>query len=183
MSVLSSLGASIAQVIVGSVTPDDSSAVHVPQTDAFFTDFEVNSRYEECPNVYMAGNTSSAPYRGSTVSFFQLASKTVLWIVDWTALRLGKQPLVPSKNPADSNWVFLYATPETEKVVTAPDGVTPLYRISGTYVYGHKNPPEDIYTLVTYPRPPWLPDTFDRTQPSSMQTQGLMNYVRSKQKS
>lgn len=175
MSVLGSVGASLAQVFIGNVTVEDSLAQHVPQTDSIFTDYEVESRYEERPNVYMMGVTSPNGFQGNTTAFVQLAATTVLWVVNWTGLRLGKQPLIPSKDPGDPNWIFLYSSPETQKVTTGPDQVTPLYRISGTYVYGRVNSPSDIFSLVTYPRAPWIPDVFDRTQPTTYQTQNLMN--------
>ena len=52
--------------------------------------------------------------------------------------------------------------PEARMVTVGPDGVTPLYRISGTYVYGCTDPSDDVFSDVVYPRPPWLIDAFDR---------------------
>jgi hypothetical protein len=52
-----------------------------------------------------------------------------------------------------------------------------LYRISGTYFYGHKNPSEKTFPDMVFPRPAWAEDGYDRSVPSSILQQGIINRV------
>ena len=161
-----------ATVITGVVTDDVAAEFRsqfvLPKNNSdVFTDYQVRNRYEENPHRYMAGISSPNGFQGSRAAFFQLAYPTILWICDWTACRWNTIPEIPPKDAEDDNWVFLFAVPETvSPVLDAVGGVARLYRISGTYVYGHKNPP-DVFDLVNFPRPPWMQDNFQRTVPSS----------------
>lgn len=151
-----------ATVAVGQIAFDDSAGRFIPnqEDDGVFTDYAIIHRYENDGHVYMAGITSPGGFQGNKAAFFKLAANTLLWIADWTAMRVGRQPTIPKPTDlADSNWVLLDRIPETVNVVFGPDGVTPVYRISGTYVYGHKNPSNDVFDDVRYGRPPWADTT------------------------
>ncbi|MDO8671337.1 MAG: hypothetical protein Q7O66_07885 [Dehalococcoidia bacterium] len=151
-----------AQVVVSPVPADGNSANFIEAIEAagVFTDYRIIHRYENDGHVYMAGITSPGGFQGNKAAFFKLASDTLLWIADWTAARLGSQPEVPKPTAlADQNWVLLDRIIEVRNVVVGPDGVSPLYRITGTYVYGQKSPSDDVFDDVEYPKPPWLDST------------------------
>lgn len=163
-----------ATVVIGTVTLEDSSAKFDSNIVAdIFTDTTIVNRYEKDRHIYMGGVTDPNGFQGNSVSFVQLCSPTLLWICDWTIASFRSQPSVPSPTPGDANWVLMDDHWEPHKITTAADGTTPLYRISGTYVYGHKNPNADTVNNIAFPRPPWLQDAFDRSMPSSKLTTGL----------
>lgn len=168
-----------ATVTVGTVSPDDNDADYADLGSDFdiFTDYEINSRYESDKHRYMAGITSPGGFQSNSVAFFQLASPTLLWIVDWTAAKFNSQPEIPapliSPGFGGINWILMDEHYEPAKIAVASDGVTPIYRISGTYVYGHQNPDPQVLKNVAFGRPPWLEDVFDRTMPTSKWTQNL----------
>lgn len=149
----------VAQVVVAPVPEDDNLAkfIEAPDAAGVFTDYRIVHRYENDGHVYMAGITSPGGFQGNKAAFFKLASNTLLWVADWTAARLGSQPEIPKPTSlANQNWILLDRIPEVRNVVVGPDGVSPLYRITGTYIYGHKSPSDDVFDDVEYPRPPWL---------------------------
>lgn len=151
-----------ADVIIGQVQFDDAAAKFIPNNnqEGVYTDYHVIHRYESDRHTYMAGITSPGGFQNSKAAFFRLAAPTLLWIADWTALRFGDQPKAPDPyNLTNANWILLDVIPETKNIVVGPDGITPVYRISGVYVYGHKNPSDDVFDDVQYPRPPWLDST------------------------
>ena len=95
-------------------------------------------------------------------------------IADWTAAKLKAQPEVPS-TANGNNWILLRDNYQPAAIVIGPDGQTPLYRISGTYVYGCKNP--NILTIqdITFPLPPFInPAGLDRTMPINKLKPGLI---------
>lgn len=131
----------------------------------FFTDFRVSNRYEYDKHIYMAGLTSPNPNSlFPTSTFFQMSAPTMLWIADWTAARRNDIPTIPEPDPDPaSGWVLLDTHYETAEISTAGDGITPFYRITGTYVYGATRPnPTRPMTFVNFGRPPWLADVFQR---------------------
>ena len=169
-----------ATVTIGEVPLDDNGAFYAPLAAeeeglALFTDYEVNNRYEKDNHVYMMPIASPGGFQGHSVSFVQLASATLLWISDWTAARLLKQPVAPDPTVSDGNWILLDVHLEPGMVTVGPDGATPLYRISGTYVYGHVNPSRDIANNVSFSRPPWLEDVFDRSMPLDKLAKGIID--------
>lgn len=137
---------------------------------AGITDYKVTMRYEGHPNIYMMANTvpgefSSPDVLPFSVSFVQLATQTLLWTVYWTACRWKMKPPIPNPNqPSDSDWVFMGKHLEPGMVGVGPDGVTLIYRISGTYFYGHKNPREDIQDNTNFSCAPWLDNTVPYVQ-------------------
>lgn len=143
------------------------------------THYQIRNRYHRDLGIYMNGVTSPNGFSGNSTAFFQLYAPTLLWIVDWTACRAGEDPDIPNPTPLDTNWILLDVMPQTTMIVLAGDGETPLFRISGRYVYACKNPDANVYENVQYGRPPWIQDVVDRTVTASKLTQGLINIVNS----
>lgn len=157
-----------ATIVFGEVTiTEDAKYIPEKQTGSVFSDYMIINRYERDNHIYMMGIASPSGFQGNTAAFVQLASPTMLWICDWTAAKLGSIPSVPDQNVSDPRWVLLDVLPELSQVVVAPDGKTPLYRISGTYVYGCLKPSTNAFDDVVFPRPPWLDDFTTRTVPQS----------------
>ncbi len=128
---------------------------------AIWADYEISNRYEYHPNILMNGVTSPAPFQGASVSFVQIAAPTLLLVCDWTCARLAKMPIAPSTTCPD-DWIFMWASPETAPVNVGPDAETPIYRISGVYVFGHKNPGDTVFANINFPRLPYILDEFTR---------------------
>lgn len=144
------------------------------QVAGLFTDYEINNRFVSDLSRFMAGITSPDGFQGASAAFFQLARPRLLWVCDWTACRLNTPPEIPDPESQDPNWILLGRTPaETAKIIVLPDGKTPVYRISGTYVYGHTNPNAKPHKDIFWGRPPWLQDSFERSLADGKLMQGL----------
>lgn len=156
----------------GTITLGTQTAFNSP-TGGIWNDYVCRQRYESDKHTYMAGITSPGGFQSASVAFFRLANTTLLRIVDWTAYKTGTQPEIPSSIPLDTNWVILDEFYEPAEVTIPADGSQPCYRISGTYIYGHKNPAAVVVNNINYARPPWVQDIFDRTMPTSKLQQNL----------
>lgn len=156
-------------VVIADVPVDDNDAKVVnPDSDFdIYDSYKINNRYINPQRRHMLGVSSPAGFNGQSAAFVQLAAQTLLWIADWTALKKNNKPKIPDPTPADDNWVLLakYYTPAM--VIPNPADMTiPLFRISGTYVYGRKNPSAEVLVDTTFPRPPWVQDITDWRHPT-----------------
>jgi hypothetical protein len=176
----------ITSIMVGDIEPDDEEADFISNAGGgtgVWQDYYITSSYEGNPHVYMMGVTSPGGFStnldangnpiAATVAFVQLVSKTLLWVVDWTAARWKDKPVIPNKQSQDPNWVLLDERLEPVMETRGPDGDTPLYRISGTYVYGHLAPNTDTLRNANFPRPPWLEESNKRKLQDMPVAQGL----------
>lgn len=165
-------------VAVGPVSFDDNDALfnNTGSSATMFTDYMIRNSYEEDPHTYMLGISSPQGFQGDKVAFVQLASTTLVLVCRWTGCRYNEQPIVPQADPEDDNLVVLYRSPVTVSVTTGPDGVTPLYRISGTYVYGVRNPDPTLLNNVSFGLDPRYLDNFagGRTMPTRYEDPTLM---------
>lgn len=144
-----------AVISVGTVTADGFDSQFIGSIDqaSIFTDYQIFNRYESDRHVYMMPIASPTGFAGGSAAFVQLAAPTLLWIADWTAARTNRKPVIPPPEfLADPNWILLDVMPETAMVNLTADGATPLYRISGCYIYGHRNPSNDVFVHVRYGR-------------------------------
>jgi hypothetical protein len=164
-------------VTVSDITDFTNDAAYKEPADqgaSVFTDYAVQTSFMSDPHTYMLGITSPDGFQGASVAFCQLAATTLLWTADWTASRYKTQPQIPDPNLGAADWVFLGARMEPAMITVAADGLTPLYRISGTYLYGKKNPSSQMTSDFLFPLPPWLEDVFDRTMPADRLQQGII---------
>lgn len=167
-------GSTPAVVVIADIPASDNFALFQTNDGEVWTDYIINSRYEKDYHRYMLGVSSPSPPTGiGSVAVVQLANPTLIRIDDWTAAKWNRQPEIPNPVSQDANWVLLDEIVEPAMVTLGPDGATPLYRISGTYVYAHLNPSTTTVNNVIFSRPPWLIDQVDRTMPSSKLTGGL----------
>lgn len=172
--------AAVAQIAVGNVSVSDNDAKWSDIAiggDGIITDYQINGHYEKDGKRYMAGVSSPDGFRGNAAAFFQLAAPTLLWIVDWTAAKWGAQPEVPDPDGlVNSDWILLDDMYQPVSIVIGADGVSPFYRLSGTYVYGCRRPSDKTIDDIIFGRPPWLQDVFDRTMPRAKLMEGLSTY-------
>ena len=163
-------------VVYGQVTPNESPGNFNTDVNTFWEDYMIVNRYERDNHIYMGGMTSPTAFQGSSVAFYQLSAPTLLWMADWTASQWLSSPVIPDTLTGDSNWVLLDITNiEAAMLGISPDGQSNLYRLSATYVYGHRNPNPTVWYNLSYPRPPWLKDVYDRTIPVANLTQSLID--------
>lgn len=131
---------------------------------AMWSECQIRNEFEYDFHRYMAGITTPSSFQGATAAFFQLAAPTLLWICDWTVCRVSKAPDIPNDTPADDDWIILDKHMEPANIDLTDDRKTPIYRISGTYVYGHQNPGDQdaILNLMNFSRPPWISTEIER---------------------
>lgn len=174
------INAVAASVIIATEIPPDNFDVNFvlddDPKDSFWTDFRCRNRYEKDGHLYMMGLSSPLGLQGQTCAFVQLTAPTLLWVADWTAARVGLPPRVPSpsvllKNP---NWVLLDEHYEPTALTLVADGTLPLYRLSGTYVYGHKKPDANTVLNLSFARPPWVDESLDRGLSTGLLTPDLI---------
>lgn len=161
------------------VSMDDTQSALVDDGmpgDFTWGDYVIKNHYEKDGHRYMLPVTSPTGLNGTTVSFVQLGSPTLLWISDWTASRAGTKPYIPPPLANDPDWILLDEHLEPEMIVVVGDAQTPVYRISGTYVFGHTNPSANLNDNCNWARPPWLDNSyFDRTIPADLYQTNLID--------
>ena len=164
-----------AKITVGNVSlqKGDTKYNVPPNSDSVTTDTQIFSRYEKDRGIFAAGVSSPDGCKGDSVAFFQLFSPVLLWVVDWTSCKAGSKPEVPDPTSKDPNWILLDELWEPSMMTLMPDGHTPLFRLSGTFIYGCKNPKAKTNKDVSFPRPPWIQDVFDRKVEDNLLQQGL----------
>ncbi len=164
----------VATVVTGDVPFDGSQPVSKDGDGAPYADCTSVNRYDVDKQIFMLPVSSPDGFNGDTAAFVQLAAPTEIWMHDWTVARLEGRPNVPDPTPEDPNWVFLRATPELHVIGLAPGSESPLYRISGTYVYGRKTAPDSFYQTVVYPVQQAVEkDAFPRTVTANQLEKGL----------
>lgn len=170
------------QVVIRPVPFDDQNAKYKdgPDDGSIIADYRIFNRYERDLHRHMLGVTSpggspDAAGTAGSVAFVQLANPTLLWVSRWTVCQSSKQPPIPDPESADPNWVLLDDHLETVNVTVGPNGETPIYRISGTYVYGCRNPDRKLIHNINFALPPYLENVFDRTVPDNALTQNIIN--------
>lgn len=162
----------------------DTSAVYNVsnnESSATWEDYYIRNDYIKNGNIYVMGNTAQNPsaLSQSSVSFVQLAKPILIWVCDWTVERSQIKPTIPDPASQDPNWVLLDEVLQPEAIDVNADGVSPIYRISGTYYYGHINPDSKTINNINYPRFPWYDSgTFSQTIDPDQLKQGLSDIPR-----
>lgn len=168
----------VAQVTFGPITPDDEAAKYEDasaEPSAIYPHYTAHNYFERDHHRYIMPIASPYGFKGASAAFVQLAQSTLVLVSNWTVLRAKIFPQAPDPDLSDSDWVLLDEHYNLPSITVIGDGVTPLYRISGTYVYGHKNPSSLTSDELVFPRPPWLKDEFARIVPHSIFQQGLID--------
>ncbi len=166
-----------ATVTFGQVTAGNDQAGRVKaRPGGVFTNYGIKNSYEKDTHTYMAGVSSPNGFNGQKAAFFQLYTDTLVLVCRWTAVRWGKQPIIPSEKPSNQNLQYLYGHVETMNVTTGPNWNTALYSINGTYVYGFKTFDPALLNNVSFALDPRFQDTFTngRNMPVSLEDITLM---------
>lgn len=147
--------------------------------DGIWNEYLIEEVYEQDRRTYQLPLCHPRGFRGATAAFVQLAAPTLVCCVDWTAAKMGAMPEAPNPDMvavnvlraggigvggagvqgvldavrANTPWVLLDAWVEPAAPAFAADGQTPLYRLSGTYFYGHKDPADNVFEDVWWPYP------------------------------
>lgn len=144
-------------------------------TEGVWTDYQVANRYVHSEQNYMLPVASPSGFQGNSVAFVQLASPTTLLVVDWSAAKWAVVPTAPDPNTYQTGWVILHEFVNPAMKVLAADGVTPFYRLNGTYVYGKQNPNSNVFQDVTFPQPPWMLPVGVRNIPPNTLQKGIID--------
>lgn len=158
MSELNSLVAGTAQQIsLGPpVAPTDANALYTDEDTRITQDFYSIHRYEEDGGLYSTGITSAQGFAGNKAAIFQLAAPRTLLIIDWTiemAVDNQDYTLWPDWEPSSTNYILADRHLEPTSMDMKADGESPVYRISGTYVYLVLNGDQVQWR---HGRPPWM---------------------------
>lgn len=129
------------------------------------------SRYVKDLRRYMLSPTM----RGKRIPVVQLGAPTLLWICRWRSIRFNARPTVPSSVPVVADWTLLHEQLSPVSIITGSNGTTPIYRMTGTYIYSHGNPNEQLYKDVRFPLAAWLQNDFDRDIPDQNIERGLLD--------
>jgi hypothetical protein len=146
-------------------------------SDGVWNDYWIVNRYESDGQIYMMPVTHPEGFDGDSVAFVKLAGGTLLWISDWTAEKTGAKPSIPKPDLQDENIVLLDTIVLPAQVLKRPSGEI-IYRISGTYVYGFKNPSK---ATMYYSRPPWMDKSVDCAVSDSQFKDGILTCGTSEQ--
>lgn len=138
---------------------DELGLYNEENEQSVITDFHIHHHYERDNHIYMVGIASPQGFQGNTAAFVQLASPTLLWIADWTGARFLEKPVVPDPTTVNNEWVLMDVWMNPAQIVIGQDGTTPLFRLTGTYIFGHKNPGPNFYSNVVFPVAPWFTAT------------------------
>lgn len=113
--------------------------------------YKIMLRYEEDNNQAVLTEQKES----GLTHFIPLSGQTLRLIAEWSAERAGEPPQLPPKKPgsSDTNTVYLRGAWDPCTLDLAEDGVTLLYRTSGRYEYGFKDPSK-VNTGAAVP--PWL---------------------------
>ena len=152
------------------------------------TDYEVRSRYYKDGSLFVMGCASPQGFRGVSAAFVQLAAPTLIWVADWTAQSSGERPPVPNPllflgrvelrtvgTSSGASWILLDEHYELAQIELEGDGVTPIFRLSGTYVYGCLNPNDVTVRDVRFPKSPYVEDGYTRDYSEALLLQGIIN--------
>lgn len=161
-----------ANVTQGEIPETDSLGlfVEVGAVGSIFTDYKVVSRFERDQHKFMLPIASPTPFNGKSVSFVRLAKPTLLWIVSWSASKIGTAPEPPLPE-APTGWELLDDQYELQQMNIMADGVTYAYSMSGVYIFGCTNPSDFISDNINFPLPPWA------TLGSNSRTIPLSNFI------
>lgn len=86
----------------------------------------------------------------------KLSTSTEVLVCTWTGCQWNDVPNAPDPESLSSNWVLLDDWWEAVTIITASDGTTPLYRLSGVFIYGCLDPNILTWQDVEFPLAPWL---------------------------
>lgn len=135
---------------------DSKSLFNQGDAQAVITDYRIRCHYERDYHRYMMGIASPGGFQNNTAAFVQLASETLLWVADWTGARFLQKPMVPDPTNVGAGWVLMDVWLDPAEIVLSQDGTSPLYRLTGTYIFGQQNPGQNFYSNVSIPAAPWF---------------------------
>lgn len=95
------------------------------------------------------------PGQGRRASIVTVSGGLTTLVVTWAASRTGMPPVLPAKESADPNFVYIDGDIIPAQVRIAGDGYSPIYAVSGSYYYTALNPDAVAYAA---PVPPFLAD-------------------------
>lgn len=162
-------------ITVGELSFTEDALFNIPSGTPPTPDYMIVNHYERDGRKYVMPVCSPQGFQRKSVAICQLANPTLLLISDWTVAQFGTKPIAPNPESQDPNWELLDVWPETAMETVGPDGVTPLWRLSGTFVYANTNPSENVFSDIVFPRPPWLKDNQPRNFPLTNLQNGLID--------
>ena len=143
-----------ASVVVGDIPITSADALY--QSDGvagIYTDYMVRNHYYFPQGNVMVGVTDTGGFQNMGSAFMCLENPQATWLADWTAEKRGSPPVIPTWKTDDPNVVLLARWFDPDMLELMADGSSVVYRISGTYYYGFKDPDK---ARLYHGRPPWM---------------------------
>lgn len=160
--------------LFGDVANTDDEALFVQRT-GIYQDFYTNHRYETDHHIYMMSIASPNGFQGAKAGFVQLASPVTLLLVDWSVEHLAEANEYPDypdpASLADDNTIHMDTIVEPATLTLSPDGRGVVKRISGTYVYGFKDP---VQASLRHGRSPIMNPTIPQGVDDNKKVTGLI---------
>lgn len=142
---------------IQTIPADDFNGLYNSTQVGLWTDYYIWNSYFTDQHIYQMGVASPGGFDGASVAFVQTTAPTLLWQCDWQVERQDASPIIPSPTQLlDPNWVLLDTKIEPEQIELVPNGITYIYRIKGTYWFGHQNP---AVAQMVHPIAPWFVDS------------------------
>jgi hypothetical protein len=129
------------------VIPNTQSAISTTESS-----LGISEHYELQTAYTTDYHTIPLPTVGSPFcSFAVLAPPTMTKAVSFSATRWDQPPTAPNPQTIDPNNVLLHTVYNPEAAQLGPDGQTPIYRLTGTYIYGIQDPTQVVLSAGALP--------------------------------
>src|SRR5215469_9363182 len=83
------------ETIINVLPAADNDGLYLNQ-DGIWDDYYIHNTYFTDGHRYMLGIASPGGFEGASVAFVQTTAPTLLWQCEWTVVRWGESPLLPS---------------------------------------------------------------------------------------
>jgi hypothetical protein len=126
------------ELVTGEITYDGDALGYATDGDALnlaYGDFQCWNQFDSGRLTFAGSNTSPTAFGGAVTSVVRLGAPRVIWTCEWTACRMGAEPDVPDPESPPAGWTLLDANLTNAAAGIGPDGVSPIYRVSGVYSY------------------------------------------------
>jgi hypothetical protein len=125
-------------------------------TEVAYGDFQMRNHFEKDGLTFAGSNTSPVPFGGSLISVIRVGAPRIIWVCEWTSCRMALEPQVPDPASQPPGWTLLDVHVTAAHVSMGPNGIDPVYRVSGVYVYVKGIAADDVFDDVTYAKAPWV---------------------------
>jgi hypothetical protein len=121
------------------VTPDlpEIDTLFDPPSTGIYGDYNISEAYETDYHTLQMPKATTADHNAS---FAVVAQPTMKKVVNWTATKANDWPDLPKAETSDPNEILLFKYVTGRNIELAADQLTPVYIITGRYIYAYVDP-------------------------------------------